>query len=321
MRLLIFLLFVSLFVWNAVSACAQAVVARPAPAAAAEPVVEADASTADESDAATEATKPDAPQYVRISQTDDNKPKALQTAIVRFTGKPGTQHAGKIVDLVGVVHIGQAEYYRDLGVRLAKYDKVLYELVAPDGTRIRPEDLKARRSLLASVQTGMKDMLNLEYQLERIDYMSQNFRHADMSPEEFVQDLERRGDSVWKMAARMMGAGLATQAKTGGDAGILFAFLSKDRPKLMKRAMARQMIDMETVTAGINDENGENTLIKGRNAKAFKILKQELAGDSQEVAVFYGAGHLSDMADRLEQEFGMTAGETTWLDAWDLTRN
>ena len=35
--------------------------------------------------------------------------------------------------------------------------------------------------------------------------MATNFRHADMSPEEFVEDLEKRGDSVWKMVARMMG--------------------------------------------------------------------------------------------------------------------
>ena len=51
--------------------------------------------------------------------------------------------------------------------------------------------------------------------------MAENFRHADMSPEEFVEDLERRGDSIWKMVARMMGAGIASSSTTGGDAGML----------------------------------------------------------------------------------------------------
>jgi hypothetical protein len=41
----------------------------------------------------------------------------------------------------------------------------------------------------------------------------------------------------------------------------------------------------------------------------------------EKVAIFYGAGHLPDMAQRLEQEFQMSSGRTTWLDAWDLTRN
>ena len=263
----------------------------------------------------------DNPLYARIDDTDAGKPRAMQTAIVRYEGVKGGPNEGRVVDLVGVVHIGEEEYYRELSDRLAKYDVVLYELVAPDGTRIRPEDLQQRRSVLASMQTGMKDMLNLEYQLEKIDYMSKNFRHADMSPDEFVEDLERRGDSIVKMIARMMGAGLASQASTGGDAGVLLALFSNDRPKKMKQAMARQLVDIEIVTAGMDDANGENTLIKGRNAKAFKVLGEELAAGKKNIAVFYGAGHLPDMAERLEQEFSMKATTTTWLVAWDLQSN
>ncbi|MCG8650362.1 MAG: hypothetical protein MI861_11055, partial [Pirellulales bacterium] len=260
--------------------------------------------------------------YLRVKESKDGKPMALQTAIVRYEGKPDTKYAGRIVDLVGVVHIGQRDYYETLNEKLSKYESVLYELVAPDGTRIRPEDLQKRRSVLASMQTGMKSMLNLEYQLERIDYLAENFRHADMSPEEFVEDLERRGDSIWKMAARMMGAGLASSASTGGDAGMLLAIFSRrDRPKKMKQTMARQLVDIEVVTAGMDDANGENTLIKGRNAKAFEILREELDAGKKKIAVFYGAGHLPDMAERLEKNFDMQAKKTTWLDGWDLTRN
>ncbi len=260
----------------------------------------------------------DEPLYVRIDETEAGKPRAMQTAIVRYEGVQGGPLEGHTVDLVGVVHIGEKEYYRDLAEKLAQYDVVLYELVAPDGTRIRPEDLQARRSVLASMQTGMKDMLQLEYQLEKIDYLSKNFRHADMSPDEFVEDLERRGDSIWKMVARMMGAGLASQSASGGDAGLLLALFSDDRPTKMKQAMARQLIDIETVTAGIDDANGENTLIKGRNAKAFAILREEIDAGKKNIAVFYGAGHLPDMAERLEQEFSMKPAKTIWLDAWHL---
>ena len=274
------------------------------------------------SDTATDAeTAPNGPRYLRIKESASGKPQSMQTAIVRYRGQPGTPYAGKVVDLVGVVHIGQREYYRELGERLAQYDKVLYELVAPDGTRIRPEDLEERRSLLASMQSGMKDMLNLEYQLEQIDYLAENFRHADMSPSEFLEDFEERGDSVWKMVARMMGAGLASQSRTGGDAGVLLALFSDDRSMRMKQVMARQLIDMELVTAGMDDASGDNTLIKGRNEKAFEILKEELEAGHDELAVFYGAGHLPDMAERLEQDFQMQPASTTWLDAWDLTRN
>jgi hypothetical protein len=274
--------------------------------------------------AANDADEKDGEDYLRLSSAANNPNQlvAMQTAIVRYRGKPGSKYAGQVVDLVGVVHIGEVEYYKDLDDRLSKYAVVLYELVAPDGTRFKPEDLKNRRSILSSMQSGMKSMLNLEYQLEKIDYMSENFRHADMSPDEFAKDMERRGDSIWKMVARMMGAGLAAQGSGGGsDAGLLVAMLSGNRSKMMKQTMARQLVNMEVVTAGMNDENGENTIIKGRNVKALNVLREELDKGQQSIAVFYGAGHLMDMAERLESDFEMVEEETIWLNAWDLTRN
>ncbi len=258
--------------------------------------------------------------FLRISRTEANKPKSLETAIVRYEGKPGTAYEGRNVDLVGVIHIGQKEYYQEIDKKLSQYDVVLYELVAPDGTRIRPEDLQQRRSLLASMQTGMKDMLNLEYQLEHINYLAENFRHADMSPEEFLEDMRGRGDDVWKMVARMMGAGLASQP-AGGDFNILAALMSDKRAMLLKQTMAKQLLDVDVAVAGLDDASGENTLIKGRNRKAFEVLKEELAKGKKSVAVFYGAGHLDDMAKRLEAEFEMQPVSTTWLQAWDLQRN
>lgn len=313
----ILLLVVLAFALQASRLMAQTAVAEAEPKDRAESLQQSQAGSAESEQEASESKA----VYVRVDSTDAGKPKALQTAIVRYHGDQGTPFEGRVVDLVGVVHIGESEYYSDLNQRLARYDAVLYELVAPDGTRIRPEDLEKRRSILASMQTGMKDMLNLQYQLEKIDYLADNFRHADMSPEEFMNDLERRGDSLFKMFARMMGAGLASSAATGGDAGVLLALFSNDRSMMLKQTMARQLVDIESVTAGIDDANGENTLIKGRNAKAFSVLREELDGGKKKIAIFYGAGHLPDMAQRLEDEFQMSAAETTWLDAWDLTRN
>ena len=314
---LFLMLLAAVFGLNAIRGFAQTAVADPV---ADEKRSDASVTDGEKKEVAEEKSKPES-LYLRVQKSEEEKPKALQTAIVRYKGKSGTPYEGKVVDLVGVVHIGQKEYYEDLNDRLSKYDSVLYELVAPDGTRIRPEDLQKRRSVIASMQSGMKDMLNLEYQLELIDYLAENFRHADMSPDEFAEDLERRGDSVWKMMARMMGAGLASSSANGGDLGMLMALFSDDRSKRMKQAMAKQLVDMELVTAGMDDANGENTIIKGRNAKAFRILKEELDAGKDKVAVFYGAGHLPDMADRLESEFQMKPKKTTWLDAWDLTRN
>lgn len=177
-------------------------------------------------------------EFMRLTETDGDRPAAMQTATVRFVGRPGTEFADKIVDLVGVVHIGEADYYTALNGQLSAYDTVLYELVAPDGTRITPADLKGRRSIVAGIQGGMKDLLGLEYQLERVNYMVANFRHADMSPEEFAADMAARGDSMWKMIGRMIGASLAGQATTGGaEMGMLMALGADNRDLAMRRCL------------------------------------------------------------------------------------
>jgi hypothetical protein len=256
--------------------------------------------------------------YIRIVKGEDKKPLALETSVIRFEGREGTKYAGRIVDLVGVIHIGQAGYYEELDGRLKSYDAVLYELVAPDGTRIRPEDLEKRRSVLASVQSGMKEMLDLEYQLEKIDYLAKNFVHADMSPEEFSKDMANRGDGIWKMAARMVGAGLATQNATGSDIGLIAALISGDRTMGLRQSMAKQLVSMNM--AGIDDATGDNTLIKGRNRKALQILERELAAGKKTVAIFYGAGHMEDMAARVEKDFEMSQTQVQWVKAWDLKR-
>ncbi len=258
------------------------------------------------------------PLYLRIHKTESGKPIALETAIRRFTAGSGHRYAGAQVDLVGVIHIGERDYYQQLNELLSHYDAVLYELVAPDGTRIKPEDLANRRSVLASMQSGMKDMLELEYQLALIDYQAENFVHADMSPEEFMKDMESRGDDLWKMFARLMGAGLASQ--TGGELGILSAMMSDNRTLKLRRVFAKQLLDADAVTAGMDDAQGENTLIKGRNRKAFEVLERELAAGKRKIAVFYGAGHLNDMAERLKTDFGLAdqPDEAKWLAAWNL---
>ena len=259
-------------------------------------------------------------EFMRLVEPQDDRPAAMQTATVRFVGRPGTPYAGQTVDLVGVVHIGQAEYYTALDGQLSVYDRVLYELVAPDGTRITPEDLKGRRSIVAGIQGGMKDLLGLEYQLERINYMAANFRHADMSPAEFAADMAARGDSMWKMVGRMIGASIAGQANAGGaEIGMLMALGADNRDIAMRRALAQQMLDIDAMTAGMVDANGEDTIILGRNRKAFSILRDELDAGTQTVAVFYGAGHLDDMSKRLQEDFDMVPTRTVWASAWILS--
>ena len=61
-----------------------------------------------------------------------------------------------------------------------------------------------------------------------------------------------------------------------------------------------------------------STLIEVRNARALDVLRSELAEGHRRLAVLFGAGHLPDLARRLEREFGFEAAGIDWMPAWDL---
>ena len=130
-------------------------------------------------------------KYVRLERDKLDRPVALQTAVVQFAPD---DDSGVTVDLVGAVHVGDKPYYEALNKRFEKYDVVLYELVAPEGTRV-PKGAKPGGHPVAMLQNGMKDMLDLEHQLEHVDYTKKNMVHADMSPDDFSKSMNDRGES------------------------------------------------------------------------------------------------------------------------------
>lgn len=261
--------------------------------------------------------------WVRIENDEAGKPRAMQTAIVRYTGKNAAQRP-VFVDLVGAVHVGDASYYDTLNQRFTQYDALLYELVAPPGTVVRPGDRAADRGPLGMLQGGMKTMLELEHQLEKVDYTKANFVHADMSPQEFFNTMEKRDEGVLDMFFRMIGQSAAFQSKasakgTLSEFDLLAALFAEDRARQLKLVMGAQMAEMEAMLSGFGGEQG-STIITERNKTALGVLKQQLAAGKQKLGIFYGAGHLEDMHERLINEFGLTPTQIEWVDAWDLTR-
>jgi hypothetical protein len=81
--------------------------------------------------------------------------------------------------------------------------------------------------------------------------------------------------------------------------------------------MAKQFEGMETLMEAFNGTDG-NTIITERNKRALKVLHQELDAGKKKLAIFYGAGHLSDMHKQMIDEFNMEPVSIEWLDAWDL---
>ena len=263
--------------------------------------------------------------WIRLQRSRRGEPLAMQTAIVRYTVDKGGEQPksdGPTVDLIGAVHVGDRSYYDRLNRRFKDYDALLFELVAPKGTVIEKGRGTSNSHPVGAIQNGLKSLLGLEHQLEHIDYTQKNFVHADMSPDEFSQKMEDRGESFLQMYFRLVGQEIARQSQQQADGkftelDLFSAFFSRDRDRRIKIALAQQFEDMEGMLAGFGGPDG-STIITERNRVALEVLSDQLKDGKKKLGIFYGAGHLSDMDERLRKDFRMKPVQITWVDAWNL---
>src|SRR5262245_27739486 len=85
------------------------------------------------------------PQFVRVRRDEKGQPQAMETAVVHYIPAQGGAE-GVSVDLIGAVHVGDKSYYDQLNKLFESYDVLLYELVAPEGTKIPKEGRKGPSS-------------------------------------------------------------------------------------------------------------------------------------------------------------------------------
>jgi hypothetical protein len=259
--------------------------------------------------------------WVRLKYGDDGKIRGMQTAIVRYAATDKAKSPKVEVDLIGAVHVGDVAYYQQLNERFKQYDALLYELVAPEGTVVQPGRGTSNAHPIGAMQNMIKNVLDLDHQLEYVDYTKPNFIHADMSPDEFQQAMTDRHEGFLQMYFKLLGAAMARQNQLAADGpsnfDLLSALFASDRPRQLKIILAKQLSEMEGLMVSFGGEQG-SVIISERNKKALAVLKRELADGKKHVGIFYGAGHLSDMDQRLRADFKFQPVSITWLTAWDL---
>ncbi len=260
--------------------------------------------------------------FMRVRRDRRKKPVAFETSITRYLGT-NDEDEKVYVDLIGVVHIGEEDYYRQINDRFGEYDAVLYELVAPEGTRVpQAGEREAGDGLnpIAALQVGMQTALGLEFQLEHIDYQQNNLVHADMSPEEFLESMKNNDESFSKIFLKAMGQSMAQSGRSSAtNLDLLRVLFAKDKEIRMRQLFAVEMMNMEGGLSIFEGKDG-STIINHRNGKAMEVLQEEIDNGRKKIAIFYGAGHLPDMEQRLLSDFKMKRGGQFWLPAWKLKR-
>ena len=226
--------------------------------------------------------------------------------------------------LFGAVHIADQACYDTLNDRFTQCDVLLYELVGPED--YRPQKGADRGfNPIALLQNGLKNALELQFQLDAIDYRADNFVHADMTPAEFERSMAERGESLLSIMLEMMLSGMQMQREQAeaGEApapsaapDLVTAFQNREGRHTLRMAFAQQLEQIEMMSAG-----GEgSTLLEGRNEKCLEVLQREVAAGRKKIGVYYGAAHLPHMEQRLVEDLGFTKTGHEWLVAWDCTK-
>ncbi len=252
--------------------------------------------------------------FIRIQRDSSGEPVALQTAITKYVGEKDVE-----VDLVSAIHIGDRSYYQQLNEAFTKYDVVLYELVAPEGTRPSRGGERSDNPF-AMLQQLMKLVLRLEHQLEAVDYSKTNFVHADLSLEGMRKAMKDRGEdemtvmiTVLKEILEKMNRDAGKPSSQAVDIDPLELLLN---PNKLKRILAEQLVQ-----AGGDVGFGKTSnqlIVIDRNKACLEVLKQQLKVGKKKIAIFYGGAHLPDLDNRLREDFGMKRTASEWVKAWSL---
>ena len=142
-----------------------------------------------------------------------------------------------------------------------------------------------------------------------------------MSPDQFEKAMRDRNEGWLQMYFRLLGTAMAQQSEMSAngpsDFDVFTALFAKDRPRRLKIILAKQLAEMESLMVSFGGEEG-SAIITDRNKMALEVLKEQLATGKKKVGIFYGAGHLQDMDQRLRKDFELKPIAITWLTAWDL---
>lgn len=270
--------------------------------------------------------------FVRFVSVDEGG--HLDTAITTYR-----KDALELV-LFSAVHIADAACYAALNDRFTTCDVLLYELVASPDHRPTRDREEGGFNPVSLLQKGLKNSLELTFQLDEIDYQATNFVHADMTPEEFAHSMEQHGESMLSIMLGMMSAGMQQQREQIADAereaennpeaaneaeakpspkafDLVSAFRKGEGRHLLRMTFAQQMEQVELLAVG---GNKGSTLLEGRNEKCLEVLKREMARGHKRIGIYYGAAHFPHMEQRLVQDLGFHKTGHEWLVAWDCKK-
>jgi type II secretion system (T2SS) protein G len=174
------------------------------------------------------------------------------------------------------------------------------------------------------IQGELAAALGLSFQLDAIDYGPDNFQCSDMDLDQLDAALRAEGADFGEIAGGLTGTSLF------GKFAVFMLRLVRVADVFLDGAIADSMKVMvielfsdETIIDELMARAGPGlakVLIGSRNQVVVDDLKAaiERRPGLRSVAIFYGAGHMPDLAQRLQEQLGYRADTAEWFTAMEV---
>ena len=261
--------------------------------------------------------------FLRATDLPDGT-RALQTASTEYRPSSGN---GPVIWLVGVTHLGSADYFKSIQQRLDRQSVVLYEGIGIKDVKKGPGAVKDA----GGIQSTLARALGLEFQLDAIDYRRPSFINSDLHVPELAREVRKRGADSGAASDetfdQLVGA-LEGTGPIGGELTEIAGFLGAS-PQIREVAkgllveVLGQAGDLMDVAKNLSPEVRDlfDVILTQRNAVVIQDLRTQLGklGPGQTVAIFYGAAHMDEIAQRLRDELHYVPANTEWDTAFAAT--
>jgi len=257
--------------------------------------------------------------FVRSIETPE-KLSAVQTRTVEYRPSSG---AGPSIVLVGAAHLGTAEYFAALQERLDACSVVLFEGVGiGDALKRGPGTLNRELGL----QKQLGDALGLVFQLNAIDYRRAHFINSDLQPDAVQSEVKERAakaapgskseDTFASLMEALQGTGKGAEMIQPMIALLGGSLETRETARLLFIEVLGRAGEFLGLAKGASTEMRDlfDVIITERNEIVMRDLRAQLSktGAGKSVAVFYGAAHLPDIAERVVKELHYAAVGEKW---------
>lgn len=173
------------------------------------------------------------------------------------------------------------------------------------------------------IQAQLATALGLAFQLEAMDYGRDRWICSDMAADELNRALAARDVDFAVLEGTLAGSSLP--ARIGkimlGLMRALDKFVDNAISDTMKVMMIEMLGDPAMLDVGLGQMPGlADVLIDERNQVVMDDLEVILAAhpEAKRVAIFYGAGHMPDLGERLQDQRGYEPADAKWLRAMEV---